>query len=188
MPVGVDADLVVVGAEALGDDVGVLELVALDAADRFEADGEGRQPVLAGLGEQADDQAGVDAARQQAPDGHVGHQPALDGDAAATSRTASSQSCSDQSARLVAAAEVRFPVGRRRCVRPSGSIATSDAGGTLVTPRRIVRGGGTTEWKRQVVVQRDGVDPGVDVAAGEQRGQRRREAHAVRSPRSGTAA
>jgi len=29
----------------------------------------------------------------------------------------------------------------------SGSIATSDAGGTLVTPDKIVRGGGTTEWK-----------------------------------------
>ena len=32
----------------------------------------------------------------------------------------------------------------------------------------------------EVVVQRDGVDPGVDVAAGEQRGQRRGEAHARR--------
>ena len=26
-------------------------------------------------------------------------------------------------------------------------FSTSDAGGTLLTPRRIVRGGGTTEWK-----------------------------------------
>ena len=51
--VGADADLVVVGVEALGDDVGVLELVALHAARRLEADGERRQAVLAGLGEQA---------------------------------------------------------------------------------------------------------------------------------------
>ena len=34
--------------------------------------------------------------------------------------------------------------------------------------------------EREVVVQRDRVDAGVDAAAGQQRGQRRREAHAVR--------
>ena len=79
-PVGADADLVVVGAEALGDDVGVLELVALDAADRLEPDGEGRQAVLAGFGEQPDDEAGVDAAGQQASDRDVGDQAALDRD------------------------------------------------------------------------------------------------------------
>ena len=77
-PVGADADLMVVGVEALGDDVRVLELVALDAADGFEADGERLQPVLTGFGQQPDDQAGVDAARQQASDRYVGDQPALD--------------------------------------------------------------------------------------------------------------
>jgi hypothetical protein len=41
----------VVGAEALGDDVGVLELVALDAADRLEADRERRKSVLARFSE-----------------------------------------------------------------------------------------------------------------------------------------
>ena len=30
--------------------------------------------------------------------------------------------------------------------RPSGSMATSEAGGTLRTPRRMVSGAGTTEW------------------------------------------
>ena len=79
-PVGPDADLVVVGVEALGDDVRPPELVALHAAGRLEADGEGRQPVLTGLGEQADDQAGVDTAGQQAADRDVGDQPALDRD------------------------------------------------------------------------------------------------------------
>ena len=77
--VGADADLMVVGAETLGDDVGVLELVARHAAHRLEADGERLQSVLAGFGEQPDDQAGVDSAGQQTPDGHVGDQAALDG-------------------------------------------------------------------------------------------------------------
>ena len=80
-PVGADADLMVVGGETFGDDVGVLELVALHAADRLEADRERRQAVLAGLGEQPDDQAGVDAAGQQAADRYVGDQAALDREA-----------------------------------------------------------------------------------------------------------
>jgi hypothetical protein len=50
-PVGADADLVMVGVEALGDDVGIPELVALDAADGFEADREGGQAMLAGFGQ-----------------------------------------------------------------------------------------------------------------------------------------
>ena len=77
-PIGPDPDLVVIGLEALGHDVGVLELVAFDVAGRLEADRERRQPVLPGLGEQADDQAGVDATGKQAADGHVGDQSALD--------------------------------------------------------------------------------------------------------------
>ena len=77
-PRGVDADLVVVGAEVAGDDVGVLELVALLAARGLEADGEGLQAVLSRLGEQADDQAGVQPAGQQAADGDVGDEAPLD--------------------------------------------------------------------------------------------------------------
>ena len=59
---GADADLMVVGVEPLGDEVGVLELVALDPADGLEADRERRQTVLTRLGEQPDDQAGIHAA------------------------------------------------------------------------------------------------------------------------------
>ena len=77
-PVGPDPDLMMVGAEAFGDDVRPPELVALDAARRFEADGKRRQPRLPRLGEQANDQARVDAAGQQAAHGHVGDQSALD--------------------------------------------------------------------------------------------------------------
>ena len=98
MRVGADADLVVVGGEPLGDEVGVDEFVALHATDGLEADGEGRQAVLARLGEQADDQAGVHAARQQAADRDVGDQAALDRGAQRV-QTASCQSASDQSAR-----------------------------------------------------------------------------------------
>ena len=35
-------------------------------------------PCLTGLGQQTDDQAGVDAARQQASDRNIGDQPAFD--------------------------------------------------------------------------------------------------------------
>lgn len=79
-PVGPDPDLMVIGPETLCDDVRPAELVALDAACRFESDGERHQPVLAGLGEQTDDQARVDAAGQQAADRDVGDQAALDRD------------------------------------------------------------------------------------------------------------
>ena len=67
-------------ANSLGDDVGELELVALPAAGRLEADAEGRQAVLARLGEQPDDEAGVQPAGQQHADRHVGDHPALDRD------------------------------------------------------------------------------------------------------------
>ena len=92
-------------------------------------------------------------------------------------RTASSQSGSDQPARSAD----RSNTGSQyvSSVRvPSGSMRMIVPGGSLRTPRRIVCGAGTTEWKRQVVVQRDRVDLGVDPAGGHQRGQRGREAQA----------
>ena len=99
-PVGSDADLVMIGVEALGHDVGVLEFVALDAAGRLEADGERRQSVLAGLGEQADDQAGVHPAGQQAADRHVGDESTLDrGAQRATARRLPSRARTSRSGR-----------------------------------------------------------------------------------------
>ena len=79
-PVRSDADLMMIGVEAFGHDVGPPEFVALDATGRLEADGESRQPVLTGLSEQADDQAGVDTAGQQAADRDVSDESALDRD------------------------------------------------------------------------------------------------------------
>src|SRR3954447_6382943 len=77
--VGADPDAVVVGAEVVGDHVGVGELVALLTADRLEADREGRQPGLALLREHAHDQAGVQAPGEQHADRDVGDQTPPDG-------------------------------------------------------------------------------------------------------------
>jgi hypothetical protein len=54
--VGGDPDAVVVGGEAVGDHVGVDELVALPPGDGLEADRVGGQPGLPLLREEADDQ------------------------------------------------------------------------------------------------------------------------------------
>ncbi|MDT4821342.1 hypothetical protein FQZ97_545170 [compost metagenome] len=58
----VDAQLLVAGAVVAGDQVGIFELVAALAAGILEADGEGGQLLHTGLGQQADQQAGIHAA------------------------------------------------------------------------------------------------------------------------------
>ncbi len=134
------------------------------------------QAVLAGFGEQADDEAGIDAARQQASDGHVGHQPALDGDPQGLENRVLPVLFGPVGG-LLAAAEVRFPVGgrRRAAVRLDRDQRCRWHLGHSAQDRARRRHDGV---EAQVVVQCDGVDPGVDVAAGEQGGQRRREANA----------
>ena len=179
--VGADADLMVVGAESLGDEVGVFELVALDASDGFEADGERGQPVLAGLGEEPDDQAGVDAAGEQAAHRHVGDEASFDREAQRGQNRvlpiAFGPVCP-----FVATAEVGRPVGRGGG-RTVGLDRDERRGRYLAHPaqdrvRRRHHG-----MEGEVVVQRDGVDAGVDAAAGQQRGQGRGEADAVCDPR-----
>src|SRR3546814_5669128 len=49
------------------------------SSDLLESDGEGLQPALPGPGEQRDDQAGIQAAREQDADRHTRHHAALDG-------------------------------------------------------------------------------------------------------------
>ena len=178
-PVGADADLVVVGVEALGDDVGVLELVTLRRRRRIRSRWR-TSSARAGRPRRADRRSGWSRHRRDSRQ-PTGTSATSRRSTASRSeaRTASSQSRSDQSARSAC----RVKSGAQYVVvvrRPSGSIATSVAGGILATPRRIVSGGGTTEWKREVVVQGDRIDAGVDAAAGQQRGQRRREPDAVR--------
>ncbi len=77
-PVGPDLDLGVVGRETVGDELRVGVLVARAAADLLEADVERLQVRHARLGEQRDDQAGVEAAREQHADGYVGDHPPPD--------------------------------------------------------------------------------------------------------------
>ena len=182
MRVGVDADLVVVGAEALGDEVGVVELVALLAADGLEADGEGLQAVLARLGEQRR-RSGWSRARPTAARRPARRRPCgARRRCAATSSTASCQSRRSSRRARRARLEVGLPVACVVVRVPSGSMAQDRApAAACATPRRMVRGAGTTEWKRQVVVQRDRVDAGVDAAAGQQRRQRRGEAQPRRA-------
>ena len=150
-----DVDLVVVGAELLRDEVGVLVLVALLPARRREADAEGRQAALAGLGEQRDDEARVEAAGEQHPDRHVGDHPPLDG-----------------AAQRVEDLLLPLPRGRRRplgrvdggsqygtsVLRPSGSIVRTVAGGSLRTPGEDRPRRRDDRVPGHVVVQRDRVD------------------------------
>ena len=63
-----NAQLVVLGAVMLGDQVGVLELVTALAAGIFKANREGRQRLSTGLAEQANQQAGIYPAGEQHAD------------------------------------------------------------------------------------------------------------------------
>ena len=77
-PAAPDHDLAVVGAEPLGHQVRVLELVPRLAPGRLEADAEGLEPVLALLVEQGHNERGVDAAREEHAHRDVGHHPPPD--------------------------------------------------------------------------------------------------------------
>ncbi|CRR55933.1 hypothetical protein PAERUG_P48_London_17_VIM_2_01_13_00578 [Pseudomonas aeruginosa] len=63
-----DAQAMVAGVIALGDQVGILELVAALAAGILEADGEGQQVVHPGFVQQAHQQARIDPAGEQHAD------------------------------------------------------------------------------------------------------------------------
>ena len=77
--VGGDAELVVVAAEALGDQPRVRQIVeVLLRAEALEADRERLQRAIDQPAHERDVGARVDAARQEAPDRDVGHQPLLD--------------------------------------------------------------------------------------------------------------
>ena len=172
-PVGADPDLVMIGVEAFGDDVGVAKLVALDAADGFEADGERLQSVLAGFGEQPDDQAGIHPAGQQASHRDVGDQAPLHRHPQRVQNRVLPVAFGPVGA-LVTAGEVGLPVDLRG---PRAVGLDHHQRGR----RQLADAAQDRPWRRHdrmeghVVVQRDLVDPGVDVSAGQQGGQRRRE-------------
>ncbi len=176
---GVDADLVVVGAVVPGDDVGVLELVALLAAGGLEADREGLQAVLTRLGEQPDDQAGVQATRQQAADGDVGDEAALDRGAQRGEDRVLPVGLRPVGA-LGGALEDRLPVGLLRS-RAVGLDAHDGARlAACARPQDRARRG-HHRVEAQVVVQRDRIEVGVHPARGDQGRQRRREPQRTRA-------
>ena len=70
--IGGDMNLAVTGAELGGNDVGVLEFVALLAIHGLKADRERVQAIGTGLRHQANQQARIDSTRQQYTDIHRG--------------------------------------------------------------------------------------------------------------------
>ncbi len=65
-------------AKLLGDQIGIVEFVALDVADGLEADGERFKIFLAEFGEQGDQKRAVETSGQQHADRHVGDAAAID--------------------------------------------------------------------------------------------------------------
>ena len=167
--VAVDEQLVVVGLEALGDQVGILELVALLLAHRLEADGEGLQAGLPGLRQQGDDDRAVQPARQQHADRHVGDQTPFHRLAQRGQHGVLPVALRHP---LVAGlrAEDRFPIGFLDAapVRLQGQQGGRRqlAHALQDGPRRRHDG-----VEAHVLVEPDRVDRGVDVAAGQQGGQ-----------------
>ncbi len=177
-PLGRHEDLVVVGGEVLGDQVGIDELVALLAMRLLEADGEGHQPGLSRFGEQADDDAGIDAAGKQHADRHVG-------DHAARHRLAQSgsvmsrHSSAERRTSSLGALEHRRPVDA--ILGAPVRLDDADGGGRQLLhalqhgERRRHHG-----VERHVEMQRGRIDLRVDAARRQQRRQRRGEAEPSR--------
>ena len=175
----VDADLVVIGGERLRDQVGVGELVAAQAAYRFEADAEGRQAALAALREQRDDEARVEPARQQHADGHVGDHATLDGQPQLGEQRLLPLAVGQ---RARGANEARTPVDGR-ALAPVGLDDPHRGGRQLAHAREDGVRRGNHRVEGHVVVQGRAIDRGVDAARRQQRRQGRREPQPARTAR-----
>ncbi len=174
-----DPDLVVVGVEGLGDQVGVAELVALPSTHRVEADGEGGEPTLPLAGEQGHHQTGVQAAGEQHADRHVGHHPPAYGGGQRLQQRV-------LPVLLRPAAVLGVAQERRVPVDPlvGGAVGLVDPDGGRGKLADAAQDGARRRHdavEAQVVGQRHRVDGGVHAAAGQQGGQRAGEAqHAGR--------
>ena len=169
-----DREPVVLGRELLRDQVGVAELVALAAAAGLEADRERLQPALAGLGEQRDDEARVQAPGEQDADRDVGHHAAVD-------RGAQRVEQGVLPVVLVPELLLRQPAVGRRPVAllraPPVGLDDEQRGRRQLADALQDRVGRRHDAvPGEVVVQRDRVDRRVDAPAREQPGQRRAEA------------
>ena len=163
-----------VGVVALGHEVAIEKLVALALAEGLEADAEGLQPVLAGLRQQRDDDARVKPARQQHPDRHVGHHPPLDGGAQRVEHRLGPV-LGAMSWRIGRARVRRVPVGPLRAAAVGFDDEHARGRELAHAPQHRVRRG-HDRVPAEEMVQRDRVQRLVDLAAGQQRGQRRGEA------------
>ena len=167
----------VVGGVALGDQVRIDELVPLLAMRLLEADREGRQARLAHLGEQPDDQAGIDSAGEQDADRHVGDHPALHGGLQRV----------EQQVLPVRLAAVGVAVSEAERRVPIDAIG--EAAVFLICPdrRRRQLADALEDGERRrhdrvpahVELQRRRVDRRVDIAGGDDAGQGRGEAQAI---------
>ena len=141
----VDPDLVVVGLEAR---LPPGRSSANSSPSRPPAAGNPTLKVckapLARLREQRDDQARVQAAREQDPHRDVGHHATIDRHAQRLEHGVLPIRRRPVRPRRIAR-EGRVPVHRCCDAVPSGSTISTVAGGSLRTPARIVRGAGTTE-------------------------------------------
>ena len=164
--VGADVDLVVVGSERARDEVGVLVLVTGFSTGRVESDAERREVALSLLGEQRDDQGRVDTAREQHADRYVGdHPPAY--------RHPQGVDEGFAPLRLVPIQAVGMRFENRIPVTLFGGCAVgcdgADRGGRQLADTGIhgVRRG-HHRMEREVVVQRDAIDRGVDATGAQQ--------------------
>ena len=171
-PFGRDPEAVVVGVEPRGHQVRPAELVALLVAGALEADAERGEASLALLGQQGDDEAGVEPAGEE-------HAHRDIGDETPANRQA----------------ECRFdrlpPIGSRRVRRRRCAPGRRGGPWVPVLPlpappvgldheqggrRKLADAGEHRPGRRhdgvegQVVVEPDGIDRGVDPACGHQRG------------------
>ena len=134
-----------VAAKALRDQIGVVEFVAFDVADRLEADREGSQAALALCRKQRDQHGAVEPAREQHADRHVGDAPPLDRIAESVKDRLLPIGFAEPRSAARGPTSSCQNVSSRRL--PSGSMVQIVAGGSLRTPLTIVIGAGTTACK-----------------------------------------
>ena len=134
-----ELDLVVVGAEQLGDATRVRELVALAVLD--EADREGLHRLAVRARHQRDDQAGVEPAAEHRAERHVAHQPQPDGAVELLEQPLAVLVDARAASRSCPAAAPDTPSTARRATRRR-STTSRWPGGSLLTPASGVSGAG----------------------------------------------
>ena len=165
-----DAQLVMLGGKALGDQIRILELVAALATGILKTDGEGQQVVHPGFAQQADQHARIDAAGEQHADIHGGTLTNLHGFAHGLQRAVAP----------IVKAVIHFLTLRAELQRPPGVLldlavcVDAHPGGRrqLLDARQEGARRRHHGMEIQVVVQRDGIQRLGDIATLQQGRQR----------------